>query len=240
MSFDSIFNAINMNNYRYISQSITLVDNVFEGMPQTKPMTLTQESNPFQEFCTPKNLKIITDTEFAKLPNSDIMHREFISKEGDVSIIFEMFPPILIFRKQENMVSDISSPEKIKSIVLKIIEKTEIQEQLGKIWFKYEIFIPDKDIKLNEILLPENLKNTVSRVSSTLIFTIDDYTELNLRISDVIIGSDKGIYLDANFSNKIDNTNNPLDAIFKKDFITIIRKKIEALVPANNVVKNAK
>jgi len=216
---------LDMEKAKLFSKSIILVDDKFNGLPPTNTTEKIQVDNPFKSLSNILFLKSIIGKDGFKTPQSNEFTQTFIF--GDFIFTYDLFPPKF---KIEHNTSDEKS-EELKEIANKIISFAELNKVIGAIGINYEYYIENEDnhIILKNEICNTNISNAFSRLNTTLVYDgIDDYTTLNLQITDATIKGKKSIYISSNFHNKVEPTNR-IEDIFKKDFKKRLDEKLEVI-----------
>lgn len=219
-----------MSNIKIISNSIVFLDDTFDKLKLPQQNQQIVVNNPFDELANVNYLKMLVkstigeDENFKYNPNKSNPQQKTDFDFGKLVFRHSPFPPKFSMEIKDD------KNEQTKSIAEYIITNVEgLKDKIKAIGVNYAFFLPDDAKSVKDSLLKDSISSEFDGMSIALSSNIDDNTTLNLRVADAIIEDEKGFYCDANFHNNINEDNDSIDDIIKKDFLDIARKKINKI-----------
>ena len=223
---------LDMRNAKLISHAFVLVDNIFNGqISLSQPNIQFQATQkPFQELASAGLLKRVVKEvmnkslgcKITEMPPVNPMTKSF---DFDNVLIFgyDVFPPR--FSVQFN--TDSEKTEILQQIFQEIVDEN-VKQKIGAIGVNFELFVPNQDNKVKDVLLNDKAKKDLSALSVSLSYVIDG-CNMNLQIADAARDGINGLYLNANFHNVISDIEQ-IEGVMGKNFLDIAQGKIEKLL----------
>ena len=211
-----------MSNAKLISRAFVLV-----SQPNIQ-FQATQ--NPFQELASAGLLKrvvkeVMGNSLGCKITEMLLTNPMTKSFDFDNVLIFtyDVFPP----RFSIQLNTDSEKTEILQKIFQEIVDEN-VKQKIGAIGVNFELFTPNEDNKVKDILLNNNAKKDLKALSISFSYVIDG-CNINLQVADAVIDGINGLYLNANFHNEILDLEQ-IEEVISKNFLDIARGKIKELL----------